>query len=110
MMSFLTIKRVQKGVYRNEGLLLLWDSYAVRQTGHFYTTQKGSCLPSVIKWPTDSTTSTTSGQKDTMIEQTSTASREMSTTSVQTSTTSVQTSTTSGQTSSTSRKTSTTNG
>ena len=25
MMSFLAIKRVQKGVHRNEGLFLLWD-------------------------------------------------------------------------------------
>ena len=51
----------------------------------------------VIKRPTDSTTSTTSGQTDTTSGQTSTTSGRTSTTSGQTSTTSGQTSTTSDQ-------------
>ena len=36
---FLTKKRVQKGVYRNEGLFLLWDRIKVHQTNRFYTTE-----------------------------------------------------------------------
>ena len=57
---------------------------------------------SVIKRPTDSTTSTTGGQTATTSGQASTTSGQTDTTSGQTSTTSGQTSTTSGQTSTTS--------
>ena len=53
-------------------------------------------LESVIKRPTDSTTSTARGQTETTSRQTSTSNRQMGTTSGQTSTTSGQTSTTSG--------------
>ena len=38
----LTKKRVQKGVYRNNGLFLLWDHTKVRQMARFYTTH---CIP-----------------------------------------------------------------
>ena len=43
MMSFFSYKMgskwVQKGVYRNEFLFLLWDHIKVRQNGDFYTTE-----------------------------------------------------------------------
>ena len=65
---------------------------------------------SVVKRPTDSTTSTTSGQTDTTSGQTSTTSGQTSTTSGQTGTTSGQTNSASGKTSTTSWKTSTLSG
>ena len=37
---FLTKKRVQKGVYRNDGLFLLGDCIKLRQTARFYTTRE----------------------------------------------------------------------
>ena len=67
-------------------------------------------LGSVIKRPTDSTTSTTSGQTDTMSGQTSTTSGQTNTSSGKTSTRSGKTSTSSGKTSTRSGKTNSSSG
>ena len=74
---------------------------------HYLSTILSSLFPNIrtiIKRPTERTTSTTSGQTNTMSGQTSTANGQMGTTSGQTNTTSGQTSTMSGSTSTKSTK------